>query len=283
MSEASTILCTSTGYHMLERRQIALSIVSGALVMNEGGRSVPLTRASVRPITWVGQGRNAPMVPLAGLVLDGPGGVWMVGTMDTTIVLGDAIEQATPAPHVWVGGDDLARMAEACGIEVTRREPWTPPPMSRKTTVLTVLALVAVAGLFVTLSMVFGTSKGNRSTESCAQQRAPLEELYPRMTCQDARAELDRVVRGEATPRAIVLRSSSIIVDARDTKGPAKITCDGIEFAVIDALQAAAEPINLGDGPHSVLVEEQADGTLRVSQYCACCNVVRGERKGPKP
>jgi hypothetical protein len=59
---------------------------------------------------------------------------------------------------------------------------------------------------------------------------------------------------------------------------------DGIVFDVIDAMQSADGPINMGgDGPHSVLVEEQADGTLRPSQYCACCNVVGRERKGPKP
>jgi hypothetical protein len=277
-----TIACTSSGYHMLDRREVALTIVSGALQLHESGRSVTITRAEALPIMWIGQGRSAPLVPLAGLVLDGPGGAWVMSTSDTTIVFSGAVEQAAPAPHVFVSGPDLARMAAACGIEVTYREPWTPPPTSNKSVVLMVVGLCAVVGVFIVMGRVFGPTKPG-SNESCNQQRAPVEELYPRLSCQDARAELDKVARGEATPRAIVLRSSSIIVDARDVTGPATITCDGIGFAVVDAKQAAPEPINLGDGPHSVLVEEQADGTLRVSQYCACCNVVGRERRGPKP
>jgi hypothetical protein len=283
MSINQSITSTSTGYHMLNRRKVALTIESGALRLHEGGRVVTITRAEALPIWWVGAGRSAPMTPLSGLVLHAPGGAWMVSTMDTTVVLGGAVEQATPAPHVWVNGEDLERMAAACGIEVTLREPWVPPPTSTKSVVLMVLGFVAVAGLFVTLGQFLPSTKGRRSSESCSQQRAPEKELYPRLSCQDARAELDKVARGEATPRAIVLRATSMIVDARDTTGPATITCDGIGFAVIDAKQAADGPINFGDGPHSVLVEEQADGTLRPSQYCACCNVVGRERKGPKP
>jgi hypothetical protein len=158
-----------------------------------------------------------------------------------------------------------------------------PPPNSPGQNTLLIVVGLAVIGLFVTATIVFGPLE-RRSTESCTQQRAPEKELYPRLSCQDARAELDAVARGQATPRAIVLRASAIVIDARDVKGPATITCDGIAFSVVDALQAGPEPISLGDaGLHSVLVEEQADGTLRVSQYCACCNVVRGERKGPRP
>jgi hypothetical protein len=184
---------------------------------------------------------------------------------------------------VWVSGEDLASLASACGIEVTQREAWMPPPTSSKSVVLMVVGLVAVVGLFITMGRFFGPTKPRHDPDACSQQRAPEKELYPRVSCQDARAELDAVARGEASPRTIVLRANTVIVDARDTTGPAEITCDGIEFAVTDALQASPEPIHLGEGPHSVLVEELADGTLRVSQYCACCNVVRGERKGPKP
>ena len=47
---------------------------------------------------------------------------------------------------------------------------------------------------------------------------------------------------------------------------------------------AAPEPISFSnEGLHSVLVEEQADGTLKVSQYCICCNIVGRERRGPNP
>lgn len=283
MSDGSPIACMSTGYHMLNRREVALTIESGALRLHEDGRVVTLTRADVLPIWWVGSGRTTPLTPLAALVLNAPGGAWMVSTSDTTLVLGGAVEQAKPAPHVWVSGEDLSSMAAACGIEVTLRDPWIPPPVNTKTIALMVVGLVAIVVLFMTLGQFLGPTKPRHEMESCSQQRAPEEELYPRVTCQDARAELDEVARGEATPRAIVLRANSVIVDARDTTGPAKITCDGVVFDVVDALQAAPEPINLGEGPHSVLVEEQADGTLRVSQYCACCNVVRGERKGPKP
>lgn len=282
MSSVHSITSTSTGYHLLNRRQVALTIESGALRLHENGQVVTITRAQALPIEWIGTGRSAPMVPLFGLVLDGPGGAWTVVTMDTAVVLGDSVQQAEPAPHVWVSGEDLASMAAACGIEVTHREAWMPPPMTTKNLVLTIAGLAMIVGIFIFVGVTFGSSK-RRSTESCNAQRAPQEQLYPRLSCQDARTELDKVSRGEATPRAIVLRANSAIVDARDVIGPATIICDGIEFAVIDARQAAPEPINLGDGPHSVLVEEQADGTLRVSQYCACCNVVGRERKGPKP
>jgi hypothetical protein len=284
MSINHAITSTSTGYHTLSRRQVGLTIDSGALRLHENGQVVTLTRATAQPIEWVGIRSNAPMFPLPGLVLDGPGGPWIVASIDSTVVLGDWVEQATPAPHVFVSGEDLASMATACGIEVTRREAWVPPPTSTKSIVLMVGGLIAVVALFITMGKIFGPTKP-RSTDSCTNQRAPVEELYPRLSCQDARAELDRVARGEATPRAIVLRAESVIVDARDTKGPATITCDGIVFDVIDAMQSADGPINVGGvgGLTSVLVEEQADGTLRPSQYCGCCNVVGRERKGPRP
>lgn len=250
--------------------------------MHEGGQSVAISSASAHPISWVGSGRNAPMVSLAGLALDAPGGAWIVSTTDMTLALGNATDQTTSAPHVWVSGDDLRLMAAACGIAVSYREPQLPPPMSSRKTVMMILGISAIVGLFVTLAIIVGPNK-KRSTESCDRQRSPEVELYPRLSCQDARAELDRVARGKASPRLIVLRANSMTVDARDTTGPGKIICDGIEFAVIDALQAADEPIMLGAGPHSVLVAERADGTLQVSQYCICCNVVRGERRGPQP
>jgi hypothetical protein len=282
MSNESTIACTSSGYHMFNRRQVALTIVSGVLQLHESGRSVTITRAEALPIMWIGKPGSAPSVPLAGLVLDGPGGAWVVVTSDTTVVPADAVEHSE-SPHVSVSGEDLARMAAACGIGVSSREPWMPPPVDQQKLVVTIIGICGVIGLFVTIALVFGPQE-RRSTQSCSKQRAPVEELYPRLSCRDARAELDRVVRGEATPRAIVLRASSVIVDARDTTGPAKITCDGIEFAVVDAIQAAPEPFSLGDeGLHSVLVEEQTDGTLRPSQYCACCNVMGRERPGPMP
>lgn len=282
MSNDTTIVCTNSGQHMFNKRQVVLTIVSGVLQLHEGGQSMTITRAL--PLMWVGQGRSAPMWPLPCLVLDGPGGAWVVSTTDTTIMPINAVEQASPAPHVFVSGEDLARMAAACGIEVTHRELQLPPPMSSGKTLMMILGGCAVVGMFVTLAIVVGPNSSKRgSTESCDKQRAPAEELYPRLSCQDARIELDKVARGEATPRAIVLRANAMIVDARDTTGPATITCDGIAFAVVDAKQAAPEPISLGSGPHSVLVETQADGTLRVSQYCACCNVVGRERRGPKP
>lgn len=279
------IVSTSTGYHVFERRQVALSIVSGTLQVQEGGRTTTITRAEALPIEWVGEGRSAPMVPLAGLVLDAPGGPWVVSTTDTTIVLADSTQQASPAPHVWVSGEDLAGMAAACNIEVTRREAWMPPPgMSRKNLLILLAGFVAF-GVFLTVMFVMGwaTPYKGRSTESCDKQRPPQEELYPRLSCKDARTELDKVSRGEATPRAIVLRANSLTVDARDVEGPGTITCDGLQFAVVDAKQAAPEPIVFSDGPNSILVEEQTDGTLRVSQYCLCCNVVGRERRGPKP
>jgi hypothetical protein len=284
MSSIHPITSTVTGYHPFNRREVVLTIESGALRVHEKGRVVTITRAEALPIEWVGTGNNAPMVPLFGMVLDAPEGAWTVVTMDTTVVLTGSVEQGSPAPQVWVSGEDLMSMAATCGIEVTRREAWTPPPMNTKNLVMIVGGIAMIIGIMVFVATVLGPNSRHRVIASCEDQRAPEEELYPRLTCQDARAELDKVARGEATPRAIVLRATSVIIDARDTKGPATITCDGIVFDVIDAMQSADGPINMGgDGPHSVLVEEQADGTLRPSQYCGCCNVVGRERKGPKP
>jgi hypothetical protein len=283
MSNQHAIATTPTGYHMLSRRQVALTIESGVLRLHENGQVVTLTRAQALPIEWVGTAGNQPLVPLAGLVLGAPGGEYVVVTTDTTIVLGDWVQRASPAPYVFVSGEDLMLMATACGIGITRREAWVPPPpMSAQKSLMMVFAIVGVVGLFATLALVFGPQK-RRSNETCELQRLPQEELYPRVSCQDARAELDKVARGETTPSAFVLRAKSIIVDARDVTGPGTITCDGIEFAAVDAKQAAAEPIVLGDGPHSVLVEALADGTLRPSQYCICCNIVGRERRGEMP
>jgi hypothetical protein len=282
MSTNHSITTTPTGYHMLSRRQVALTIESGALRVHEKGQVVTLTRAQVHPIEWVGTAGNQPLIPLAGLVLDAPGGEYVLVTTDTTIVLADWVERASPAPYVFVSGEDLMLMATACGIAFTRREAWVVPPMNYQKTLVSIIAVVGVLGLFVTLALVVGPRK-HRSNETCEHQRAPEKELYQRLSCQDARAELDKVVKGEATPRAIVLRASSIIVDARDVTGPGKIICDGIEFAVVDAKQAAPDPFSLGEGPNSVLVEELADGTLRPSQYCICCNVVGRERRGAMP
>ena len=43
--------------------------------------------AAVRPIAWIGQGKNRPLVPLPGLVLDLEGGPWVVSTTDMTLDL----------------------------------------------------------------------------------------------------------------------------------------------------------------------------------------------------
>lgn len=119
-----------------------------------------------------------------------------------------------------------------------------------------------------------------RKKYSCSEQQPPHAELYPRLTCQAARDELDRVARGEAPARAIVLRGSAMILDAKDVTGPAHLTCDTIGFDVVDAQQAdPSGPIVMSAGPTSILVTELATGTVRVSQYCVCCNIVGKERR----
>jgi len=142
------------------------------------------------------------------------------------------------------------------------------------------LAMVSVVGLLALVSLI-GACKRRLAP---GEQRPPIRELFPRLTCQAARAELDEVAAGRGTPRAIVLRPAALLViDAKDVKGPAKLTCDGIVFAAVDAQQAdPTGAIVLANGPHSVLVQELRNGTLQVSQYCIGCNVVRGEKENKR-
>jgi hypothetical protein len=275
MTQRFEIACQSTGYHMLERRKVSLAIVDGRLELHERGETRTIGREGCRPIEWVGQGKMAPMVPLYGVVLEAPGGPWIVSTIDTTVVLDGATTQASPAPQVWVAGEDLALLAAACQISVQRRAPLVMPTTSPKSWWVG----AGLVGVCMIGATIYGLNKSPSASTSCEDQRPPEQELYPRLSCADARAELDRVARGEASPRAIVLRPTALTVDARDVTGPGTILCDGLEFSVVDAQQADPNgPLVFNPGPHAVLVAEQADGTLQVSQYCICCNVVRGER-----
>lgn len=285
-SAASTrheIACTSTGYHPLTRRRVGLSLAGGVLSLSEGGRTLPLSRAECRPIMWVGQGRSRPMVPLAGLVLDGAEGPWIVVTTDMTIDLERPDEHATPAPHVWVSGDDLARMAAACGIGSARKDP---PPVSAFAVgnpIKWVIALV-VLGALVNVAILLRSRGAAPEPTDCSRQRQPVQELHPRLSCAEARAELDRVARGEAPPRTIVLRPTQLTIDAKDLTGPAKLTCDGLEFAIQDANQADPNAaIVYPPGPHAVLAAVLPDGRLHRPQYVTCGNVVAGERRGEYP
>lgn len=278
-----TIACTSTGYHLLTRRKVELTVASGVLSLSEGGRSGVISRAECRPIAWVGQGRMRPLAPLAGLVLDSERGPWIVASMDLTIELDGAGEQATPAPHVWVSADDLARMAAACGIASTRRPIPEAAKVSPGNPMKWVIGLVVV-GALGNVAVMLSMRGGAQTPEDCSRQRQPAQELYPRLSCAQARAELDRVARGEAAPRPIVLRPLSFVIEAKDVTGPAKITCDGLEFAVEDANQAdPGGPIAYANGPHAVLAEVLPDGRLRRPQYVICGNVVAGERRGELP
>ncbi len=117
----------------------------------------------------------------------------------------------------------------------------------------------------------------------CTRQFQPVQPLYPRLTCAEARAEVDRVARGEASPRPIVLRPMQLTVDAKDVVGPAKLNCDGIEFDVLDANQAASNgPIVFHPGPHAVLAEVLRDGRLHRTRYSICGNIVGRERRGQR-
>lgn len=276
------IVCTSSGYHMLTRRKVELSLAGGVLSLAENGRSRAISREHCQPISWIGKHKLRPLVPLAGLVLDGEGGSWVVSTQDMTIELGDAHEHESPHPHVFVSGDDLAAMAAACGISVARK-PAPPmkvmavPPMKW---VIAAVVIVAVGNLLFVMAM----KNRPHEPQDCSRQRQPVKELYPRLSCAEARAELDRVARGEAQPRSIVLRPTRLTIDAKDVVGPAKLGCDGLEFAVMNANQANPDaPIVYDAGPHSVLSAVLPDGTLDRPVYVICGNIVGSEKRGELP
>ena len=278
----ATIGAESTGYHPQTQRKVGLAIEGGALSLREAGQTRTITRAECRPIVWVGAGKMRPMLPLPGLVLDGPGGAWIVATAEMTIDLDGPHEHATPHPHAWVSADDLARMASACGISSTRKAAPPATAFAVGNPLKWVLGFVALG----TLSSVvmISTMRGEGTPKDCSRQRQPVQEMYPRLSCAEARAELDRVARGEAQPRSIVLRPLRLQIDARDVTGPAKLTCDGIEFAAENAGQADPNgPIVYHPGPHAVLAGVAADGRLVGLQTVVCGNVVARERRGEYP
>ena len=276
------IACTSTGYHPLTRRKVGLSLAGGVLSLHEDGKVSVISRAECRPISWVGQGKMRPSTPLAGMVLDSEKGPWVIVTTDMTIDLESPDEQTTPHPHVFVSGEDLAAMAAACGIGSLRKQApelktFTMPPMKWVIAAIVLMALINVA-------VVLKMKNAPHEPEDCSRQRQPVQELYPRMSCAEARAELDRVARGEAQPRSIVLRPVQLTIDAKDVVGPGKIGCDGIEFAVEDANQAnPAAPIVYDPGPHAVLAGVLPDGRLHRPQYVICGNIVAREKRGELP
>lgn len=277
------IACTSTGYHMLTRRTVGLALADEGLVVTEGGHRRVLERAAVRPIAWIGQGKNRPLVPLPGLVLDLEGGPWVVSTTDMTLDLVGAGEHPSPHPHVFVGGEDLAAIAAACGITAVRKPaPEIKAPGGNP--LKWVIGLVVLGALANVLVIVKMKSAPPGPPEDCTRQRQPVEELYPRLSCAQARAELDRVARGEAQPRSIVLRPVQLTIEARDVVGPGTLRCDGIEFAVEDAnLADPNAPIVYQPGPHAVLAAVLPDGRLSRPQYVICGNVVARERRGEFP
>jgi hypothetical protein len=277
------IVCTSTGYHPLTRRKVGLSLAGGVLSLHEDGRGSVISRAGCRPISWVGQNKTRPMVPLAGMVLDGEKGPWVVVTTDMTIDLERADEHATPHPHVFVSGEDLAAMAAACGIGSLRKQAPQLKVWGGGSSIKWIIGLVVLGGL-VNFLMIMKMKQAPSEPEDCSRQRQPAQELYPRMSCAEARAEVDRVARGEAEPRSIVLRPVQLTIDARDVVGPGKILCDGIEFAVQDANQANPDaPIVYNPGPHAVLAGVLPDGRLSRPQYVICGNIVAREQRGEMP
>lgn len=146
-----------------------------------------------------------------------------------------------------------------------------------------VIGLVVVGGL-ANLLIVMKMQRAPAEPQDCSRQRPPVEELYPRMSCAEARAEIDRVIAGKAQPRSIVLRPMQLTIEAKDVVGPAKIGCDGLEFAVMDANQANPDaPIVYPPGPHAVLAGVLPDGTLSRPQYVTCGNIVAREKRGEMP
>jgi hypothetical protein len=271
------VACTSTGYHLLSRRAVTLRFTAGQLSLTEDGRTRMLGRAECRPLMWVGRNQIRPLYPLPALALESERGEWIVGSADASVGLADANEQESPAPHVWVSGHDLARLARACGIAVSKAEvPHVSSVMPSRTVML------AVGGVIMAISVISSVVMINRpaAVSDCSLQKPPRERLYPRLSCQEARDELARVARGEAEPRVIVVRPTALTIDARDIVGPAKLLCDGVELPVIDAQQAdPGGPIVYNPGPHSVLAAELASGDLRVSQYSICSDIVGRERR----
>lgn len=147
-----------------------------------------------------------------------------------------------------------------------------------------VIGLVVVGGLSNVLVMMTMRTGGTQEPLDCSRQRPPVQELYPRMSCAEARAEIDRVIAGKAQPRSIVLRPMQLTIEAKDVVGPAKIGCDGLEFAVMDANQANPDaPIVYPPGPHAVLAGVLPDGTLSRPQYVTCGNIVAREKRGELP
>jgi hypothetical protein len=146
-----------------------------------------------------------------------------------------------------------------------------------------VIGLVVLGGL-ANLLIVLQMQRAPREPQDCSRQRPPVQELYPRMSCAEARAEIDRVIAGKAQPRSIVLRPVQLTIDAKDVVGPAKILCDGLEFAVQDANQANPNaPIVYPAGPHAVLAGVLPDGALSRPQYVTCGNIVAREKRGEMP
>lgn len=146
-----------------------------------------------------------------------------------------------------------------------------------------VIGLAVVGGL-ANLLIVLQMQRAPQEPLDCSRQRPPVQELYPRLSCAEARAEIDRVIAGKAQPRSIVLRPMQLTIDARNVVGPAKILCDGLEFAVMDANQAIPDgPIVYPPGPHAVLAGVLPDGTLSRPQYVTCGNIVAREKRGEMP
>lgn len=272
-------LC-ATGLQPLDSRRVALTIESGEVVVRTGaGLTRVLTRATCAPIRHLPPG---PRPRLSGLswTLPGEGGApspYVIVTQDPSVVFADDVrahDDAT-APHAWVATAHFELLARALGV-ATRREP--PPAVAGATG--SKKALIVGYGTIAVVVVVAALVNARRPARTCADQPPPKKALYPRLSCAEARAELDRVVAGKASPRDIVLRSSSLVLDARDVVGPATLRCDGIDLRVVDARQAdPTKPIVMSGGPHSVLVSELASGELRVAQYSLCGDIVGRERR----
>ena len=268
----------STGYHAVDVRNLCMSVEGSVVTVTDRTGTQTLAPGQASALRWTGSGRSAPLYPLPAIELELSSGPFVLGTHEA-LTLADAVDRQAPGPHVWVPAVHLEIVARALGIEVTR-VPASAVVGSLATARKPIIVAYALLGLGVGLGMVLAARSRGTAPHSCADQAPPAVMLYPRLSCSEARDETERVRLGQASPRAIVLRPSTLTIDAKDVTGPATMTCDGIVFPIVDARQAdPTGPIVMVRGPHSVLVTELPSGQLRVAQYDLCGNVVGKERK----
>jgi len=115
-------------------------------------------------------------------------------------------------------------------------------------------------------------------------QRAPLVQMYPRVSCQKAASLLTDAVRDQKDGDWVAVRPLDLMIVALRLDDPAAVVyCDGYPLPVVAPKQAhPTKPIRFAKGPHAVLMRPLKSGRFRVAQYCLGCNRVGKEpKRGP--